>query len=184
MEQNCFHCNSSFSGRPDKKFCSTRCYQRHWYNRPSFPYERDCRACGKPFMVAERVDANRQHCSQACSKLAWRKGSIVWLRLHPEKTKQYGVTRKKKHPTIWRDKARDIRKQSLELLGGECVVCGVNNPNWLHIDYIPTCKGLRYRHSKTIKFIRDNLIYFRLLCANHHYELIMTGKIEGTTIVQ
>ena len=25
---------------------------------------------------------------------------------------------------------------------------------------------------------------FRILCANHHYELTLTGKIEGTDIVQ
>ncbi len=186
LERRCAHCSDPLPEkcRSDKKFCSTSCYQRHFLNRPTFPYERKCKSCQTKFVVSQRADANRQYCSQACSKLAWRKGSVVWLRKHPEKRKEYSTARKKRNPEIWRDKARVQRQETLRLLGGKCLVCGVSNPSWLHVDYIPTCKNDRYRHSKTLRFISDNLTLFRLLCANHHYELTLTGKIEGTDVVQ
>lgn len=184
MERKCQHCGADVVGRPDKRFCSSSCYQRHWYNRPPFPYDRKCRCCEKPFVVSERADANRQYCSQACARLAARKGSVVWLRLHPEKHAEYSRNAKNKNPHVWRDRRRRDRATILEILGGKCLVCGVDNPSWLHVDYIPTTKNERYRHSRTLKFVRANITLFRVLCANHHYELTLTGRIDGTDIVQ
>jgi hypothetical protein len=45
----------------------------------------------------------------------------------------------------------------------------------------PTC--LR-QGVATLRFTLANLKLFRILCANHHYELTLTGKIVGTDIVQ
>lgn len=109
---------------------------------------------------------------------------MTWHRLHPERVKEYHRTSKVRRPYVWRDRRRADRATILELLGGKCLVCGVVNPLWLHVDYIPTTKNERYRHSRTLKFTRENLTLFRILCANHHYELTLTGKIEGTDIVQ
>ena len=89
-----------------------------------------------------------------------------------------------KNPGMWREKHRAERSQAIALLGGGCVVCGVTNPNWLHIDYVPTTNGKPYRHPRHLKFIREHEADFRLLCANHHYELTLTGKIAGTPITQ
>lgn len=184
--RQCLHCGEALPDgcRPDKKFCSTRCSQRHWYERPAFPYDRACRACATSFTVATRDDANRQYCSRACAKLAARKGSLVWQRLHQERRPGYEANRRKKNTAFWRDQRRSERRRILEALGGACVVCGVSNPNWLHVDYIPTSKNERFRHSRSLKFVMPNIHLFRLLCANHHYELTLTGRIEGTAIVQ
>jgi hypothetical protein len=184
MERTCTQCGTSFTGRSDKQFCSTACYQRHWYKRLPFPYERQCKACGAPFIVQARADANRQYCRKECAVLAFRKGSQVWIRLHPEKYKEYNNNRLAKNSDYWRDQARSERRRIIDMLGGKCVVCGVTNPVWLHVDYIPTCKGDRFRHSKALKFVASHVHLFRILCANHHTELTITGKIEGTDIVQ
>ena len=141
-------------------------------------------ACGVEFTVSERADANRQYCSQKCAKEANRKASQTWQRLHPERRPTYEAARKSKHPDHWREQGRSERRRILEVLGGACVVCGVKNPHWLHVDYIPTTRNERYRHSRTLKFTLAHPELFRVLCANHHYELTITGKIEGTSIVQ
>lgn len=89
-----------------------------------------------------------------------------------------------KNPGYYKEKARRERMAIIQLLGGACVVCGVANPYWLHVDYIPTTRDLRYRHPRNVGYIRRNVKDFRLLCANHHYELTLTGRIEGTAITQ
>lgn len=63
-------------------------------------------------------------------------------------------------------------------------MCGVDNPFWLHVDYIPTSRGEQYRHPRHFKYVSEHLDDFRILCANHHYELTLTGRIEGTDITQ
>ena len=82
------------------------------------------------------------------------------------------------------EKSRADRLAILELLGGQCVVCGTDNPSWLHADYIPTTRSLRFRHPRHLAFMREHIEDFRVLCANHHYELTLTGRIEGTDITQ
>lgn len=148
------------------------------------PFSRACRVCGTDFLVAAPGDANRRYCSQACAKRAYAKGVGIWRELHPERLKEYGRERVKKNADVWKEQARSERRRILEALGGQCVVCGATNPSWLHVDYIPTTKGQPYRHSRTLKFTLQNLGLFRILCANHHYELTLTGAIEGTDIVQ
>ena len=182
--RKCLHCNNEVVGRPDKKFCSTRCYQRHWYDRPSFPYERKCKVCKRPFMVSDRSDANRKYCSQNCSRKAYAKGIKVWHELHPGKMREYRNRSEKKNVVRWREKGRKERAEILQLLGGSCIVCRVSNSVWLHVDYIPTTRTERFRHSRTLKFVSAHRDLFRILCANHHYELTLTGQIAGTDIVQ
>lgn len=124
------------------------------------------------------------HCSKECSKLANAKRVKTWNAEHPEAMKRYNANRKAKNPGAYRDKARRERIEIIEMLGGECVVCGASNPHWLHADFIPTQRNERYRHPRHIAFVRRNKEKFRLLCANHHYELTLTGAIEGTDITQ
>ena len=96
----------------------------------------------------------------------------------------YRANQLAKTPDYDRSRAREQRKQLIDLLGGRCIVCGVDNANWLHIDFIPGGRGLKYRHPRHYKYVSENLHLFRLLCANHHYELTLTGAIEGTGIIQ
>lgn len=178
----CLYCNKSVSAqRKTKKFCSVVCEQRYLRN---FPKERSCRHCGKMFPIVTRSDANRQHCSKACAKSHNAKRIKEWHDDNPEKMNQYNANRVSKKPTVWQEQRRKDRLTIIELLGGKCVVCGVNNPNWLHVDYIPTTRDQPYRHPRHLKYIREHLELFRLLCANHHYELTLTRKIDGTDITQ
>lgn len=180
----CGYCRASISGRSDKKYCNPRCAQRDRNNRQQMPFVRQCRVCQSEVTIAQPGDANRRYCSQKCAKRAYAKGIGIWKQLHPERLKEYGCERVKKNADLWKEKARLERKRILEALGGKCIVCEVANPVWLHVDYVPTTKGQPYRHSRTLKFTLDNLNLFRILCANHHYELTLTGRIEGTDIVQ
>jgi hypothetical protein len=107
-----------------------------------------------------------------------------WNKDHPESMKGYNQSRKAKNPSVWAEKHRQERLAIINLLGGKCIVCGVNNPNWLHVDYKPTTRNETYRHPRHYRFISEHAEFFRLLCANHHYELTLTGKIEGTEITQ
>jgi len=145
---------------------------------------RECRHCGKPFPLKSAADANRQHCSQRCAKAHNAKAIKDWKKSNPEYMPAYQKARAAKHPGMWLEKAKAERLQIIELLGRKCLVCGVSNPNWLHVDFIPTTRNCLYRHPRHLKYIRDNAKDFRILCANHHYELTLTGKIQGTNITQ
>jgi hypothetical protein len=179
----CSYCGEKTTAqRKTKKYCSNTCASRH---RRGFPKERKCKLCGNPFKLITRADANRQYCSQKCSKKANTKRIMDWNTKHLKERKQmYYENQKQKNPTIWQDKHRSERLEAIRLLGGKCVVCGVTNPNWLHLDYIPTTRGKSYRHPRHLAYIREHTNEFRLLCANHHYELTLTGRIEGSEITQ
>lgn len=179
----CLRCGQEVSAlrRNRKKFCSATCASRFRSDRPT---ERKCRYCDKPFAIITRGDGNRQHCSRACAKAHNTKRINTWHAENPGAMAGYNKTRLAKDPGAYRDKARRDRLESIRLLGGACVVCGATNPNWLHVDYIPTNKASPYRHPRHLSFVRRHLSDFRLLCANHHYELTLTGKIEGTEITQ
>ena len=167
--------------RKTRKYCSDLCASRA---RTGFPKERTCNQCGKTFQVLTRGDANRQYCTQKCSKKANSKNVKGWVDEHPGIMKQYNANRVAKNPKTWQEKWQKERLAILELLGGKCVVCGVVNPNWLHVDYIPTTRNKPHRHPRNIAYIRSHKEDFRLLCANHHYELTLTGAIEGMDITQ
>jgi len=179
---NCKKCGISvFGKRPDAQYCSDHCYNR----RSTFPdKERHCKECGTVFPIVNLSDANRRYCSGACAKRATTKQVKQWTEDHPEAMREYNSNRVAKNPGAWIEKSKRGRAESLKLLGGKCIVCGVDNPVWLHIDFIPTTRNVPYRHSRGVGYIRRNLHLFRLLCANHHYELTLTGKIEGTNITQ
>lgn len=178
----CVYCgNPTVATRSTKRFCSSICAQR--YAR-GYPKTRLCRLCGAEFKVITRGDCNRQYCSEACSKRANTKRLADWWNKHPGAMKRYNTTRVQKSPSVWREKCRAERLETIRLLGGHCIVCAVSNPNWLHVDYIPTTRNKPYRHPRHLAHIRKHLQEFRLLCANHHYELTLTGRIEGTAITQ
>ena len=182
MEIVCARCGVTAEAmRPTRRFCSDRCSRLAREQRDP---TRNCRHCGKQFDVVTRADANRQHCSKACSKRANRKRIKGWQQENPEAMRSYGRKWSAKNPGYYRDKARRERLAILELLGGRCVVCAVSNPYWLHVDYIPTTRDMPYRHPRNIGFVRRNMDDFRVLCANHHYELTLTGAIKGTSITQ
>lgn len=181
-QRTCQHCGVSFeSPRRTRRFCSRACANRSaWASEKS----RACQLCGKSFPLRSAADANRKHCSRACAKNTNAKKINTWLIEHPESVKEYRRRQIAKNPGIWREKARRERLESIRLLGGCCIVCGVTNTNWLHVDYIPTNRASPYRHPRHLAFVKRHLAEFRLLCANHHYELTLTGKIEGTDITQ
>ena len=184
MERSCLHCGAGLTGRPDKKYCNPKCAQRHKNGRQTMPFKRKCLVCETEIVIAQLGDANRRYCSQNCAKRAYAKGVSVWHKLHPERVGHYRAERVKKNADLWKDQARSERRRILEALGGKCIVCQAGNPSWLHVDYIPTTKGQPFRHPRTLRFTLANIGLFRILCANHHYELTLTGKIEGTEIVQ
>jgi hypothetical protein len=161
--------------RPDAAFCSDRCYDRRKRNPAT---QRACAFCGTAFPLRDLSDSNRRYCSRQCAKNASAKKVAQWKLDHPGYMEPYNARRLAKNPGAWVEKSRANRAEALRLLGGKCVVCGVSNPAWLHIDFVPGSKGLRYRHSRGIAFVRRNLSFFRILCANHHYELTLTGRIE------
>lgn len=171
-------------GRSDKRYCNPRCAQRRKNGRQQMPFSRKCRVCDAAVVIAKPGDANRRYCSQRCAKKAYAKGIGIWRELNKGKAKDYQAQRIKKNADAWKEQARSERRRILQALGGACIVCGVSNPSWLHVDYVPTTRNEQYRHSRTLKFTMENLRLFRILCANHHYELTLTGKIEGTPIVQ
>ena len=147
----CLHCGKVFeSQRRTRKFCSTACA-----NRSAWAAEktRNCRQCGKPFPLRSAADANRQHCSKACAKKSVQKSTLAFYERNPKAdyTGQVNTRRAAKNPGMWRDKHRGERAEAIGLLGGGCVVCGVTNPNWLHVDYKPTTNGKPYRHPRHLK---------------------------------
>ena len=178
----CGHCGLVFtSRRRSRRYCSTACSNRSAWAKEK---RRHCRQCGKVFALRNAGDANRQHCSTACAKRSVQKSTLSFCQRNPGYSVHVNERRIAKNPGMWREKQRNERRQAIELLGGACVVCGVTNPYWLHVDYVPTTNGKPYRHPRHLKFIRDHATDFRLLCANHHYELTLTGMIQGTTITQ
>ncbi len=180
--KTCEHCGKPFMAqRPTRRFCSVSCANRsEWSGSKT----RNCLQCGKSFPLRSAADANRKHCSRACAKKHNTKKIRTWQIEHPEKMEEYRKRRVAKNPGHNKERSRKYRLESIRLLGGCCCVCGVTNQNWLHVDYIPTNKASPYRHPRHLAFIKRHLADFRLLCANHHYELTLTGRIEGTEIVQ
>lgn len=145
---------------------------------------RACRHCATPFGIASRADANRQYCSRKCSRKGIEKSTLAFHQANPNAMNRYNQNRVVKNPGAWREKHRAERGLIFDALGGKCVVCGIANVNWLETDYAPTTRGKPFRHPRHPAFILANLKDFRLLCANHHRELTLTGKIEGTEIIQ
>lgn len=182
ITKDCVRCGKAFDAqRRTAKYCSPTCGSRE---RTNVPKQRACRNCGSTFPVITRADANRQHCSQRCAKSHNAKAIADWKAARPGYMKPYNEARKAKRPGEAREKWRQDRIAAIQLLGGRCVVCGVENQWWLHIDYIETTRGKPFRHPRHIRYIREHLAEFRLLCANHHYELTLTGAIAGTDITQ
>lgn len=178
----CQHCGVVFqSQRKTRKFCSRTCSNRSAWKVTK---TRQCRHCGQDFEVNGVRDANRQHCSRQCAKNHNAKRVRTWQQENPEQMKLYRARQLEKTPTLWRDKWRSERHAVIDLLGGACVVCGVTNPYWIHVDYIATSKGSQYRHPRHYAYVCRHPDEFRLLCANHHYELTLTGSIEGSGITQ
>lgn len=123
-------------------------------------------------------------CSETCRKTKNKAAQEKFKLRNPDKNKEYYKNRVKKNPNVWKEKNAKERLIIINALGGKCIVCGHNNKLHLHADYIPTMIGTGYRHPTHKRWVLDHIEDFRLLCANHHYELTITGKIEGTNIKQ
>lgn len=143
--------------------------------------ERTCTVCGRDYIAVAPL---QKTCSHECRKKLWEQNSWKFRGNNPDIMKVYNAKRKQKDPDVWKRKYEADRAMILAALGGKCIVCEVTNPNWLHVDYQPTMAGTGYRHPRHKKWVLDHLTDFRILCANHHYELTITGKIEGTDIIQ
>lgn len=178
----CSYCGGGVNAqRVTRRFCSTRCAQR---SARGWPKTRSCRHCGGDFEVRERADANRQHCSKQCAKKHNSKTVQEWLTDNPTAMKTYNKHRVAKNPRVWQQKARSERERIIALLGGACVVCGTRTLYWLHVDFIPTTRASRFRHPRHYAYVSRHRKQFRVLCANHHYELTLAGRIEGTDLIQ
>jgi hypothetical protein len=178
----CAHCGKQFeSQRITRKFCSRTCSNRSAW---AVTQTRACRHCGGDFPVNGVRDANRQHCSKECAKNHASKTVSTWQAEHAEMRAVYRANQLTKDPEYERKRWQDRRGRILDLLGGRCIVCGASNPAWLHVDFIPTGRDRVFRHPRHFRYVSEHLELFRVLCANHHYELTLTGRIEGTEITQ
>lgn len=143
--------------------------------------DRICVICKSKYKAVAPL---QKTCSEECRKTKNRQAQEKFKLRHPEKQKEYNENRKNKNPDVWKDKYQEERQEIINTLGGKCIVCDHDNPKHLHVDYIPTMIGTGYRHPRHKRWVLDNIKDFRLLCANHHYELTTTGEIEGTNIKQ
>jgi hypothetical protein len=141
-----------------------------------------CEECESVFLgtVVQKV------CSDECRATKAKKAQQHFKKKNPGKHREYNKNRLLKNPDAWKIAKQRERDSIIAALGGKCIVpgCGVTNPFWLHADYIPTMMGTGYRHPRHAGWVLRNLDKFRLLCANHHYELTLTGVIEGSNITQ
>lgn len=144
---------------------------------------RFCTICSNPYVAVAPL---QKTCSKECRKTKDRISQLRFKHKNPEAMRGYNTNRLIKNPNAWKDKNARERSEIITTLGSTCIVpdCGVINPLHLHVDYIPTMRGTGFRHPKYKKWVMDNIKDFRLLCANHHYELTITGKIENTNITQ
>jgi hypothetical protein len=163
-------------------FVEPRLHNMKHKNKPhmNIRYEKTCIVCEQQFMGT----IVQVTCSKECRKIRNNQSMQKFLREHPKAMQHYNETRKKKNPNVWKEKWNSDREEIIAALGGKCIVCPVSNISWLHIDYVPTMIGTGLRHPRHKRWVMDHLKDFRLICANHHYELTLTGKIEGTTITQ
>lgn len=167
--------------RSTRKYCSQDCERK---KRTGYPKSRACLHCTVTFQVLTRGDANRRHCSKECAKNHNAKRVGNWQRENLEVMRGYGSAWRNRNPDYYKARAGKKRQEILDLLGGACVVCGVTKPSWLHVDYVHGSRGLPFRHPRHLSYIEQHVEDFRVLCANHHYELTLTGRIEGTSIMQ
>lgn len=144
---------------------------------------RSCIICNSEY---DAVAPMQKTCSVECRKVHYASNRKRFHAKNPDSMKVYNRNRKAKNPNVWKDKYHADRNAVIKRLGGKCCVrkCGVKNPLHLHIDYIPTMIGTGFRHPRHKKWMLDNIKDFRLICANHHYELTITGKIVGSKITQ
>lgn len=141
-----------------------------------------CEVCGKDY----KGTIIQKYCSNPCQQISCRKQQKHFNNKNPDAMVQYNKNRVKRNPDVWRQKSKKDREDIISMLGGVCAVdkCNITKKEWLHADYIPTMNGTGLRHPRHKRWVLDHLEDFRLLCANHHYELTITGSIEGSNITQ
>lgn len=144
---------------------------------------RICTICSETYCAVAPL---QKTCSKECRRIKDNKHQQVFKENHPDAMKKYNENRVAKNPNVWKKKTSETRLEIVNKLGSQCCVenCEVTNPYHLHVDYIPTMIGTGFRHPRHKRWMLDNIKDFRLLCANHHYELTITGKIEGSIITQ
>lgn len=144
---------------------------------------RICTICSSEYKAVAPL---QKTCSKECRKSKNTTSRHAFHAENPDKQKEYYKNAVKRDPTLNIKRKKRDREEIIALLGGKCCVsyCEVCNPLHLHADYVPTMKNTGYRHPRHRKWMIDNIKDFRLLCANHHYELTITGSIERTNIKQ
>lgn len=144
---------------------------------------RICTICGSEYKAVAPL---QKTCSKECRAKKDKKHQEVFHSNNPGIMKSYNQTRREKDPDVWKRKYRRDRIEIFNALGGKCCVekCKTRNPLHFHFDYIPTMIGTGYRHPRHKAWVLEHLSDFRLICANHHYELTITGQIEGSPITQ
>lgn len=136
-----------------------------------------CRYCGKNVPAG---NSRRKYCSHAC-KVNW------WHRNHPSVTKNWKRKNKDRWNLISRRSYWKIRRRVLDLLGGKCVVCGIDDIRILQVNHLRGDGGdSRKRHgsqrsgdqTRLFREIVDGSLPredFDIRCANHNilyeYEL-------------
>lgn len=175
----CEFCPKEITGRSDKRFCSVACTQSSARRRHAGEPQRNraCLICKKAF----DIEGNKKYCSRKCSRRAAQKQTAAWRTANPGHMRVYNRNRPPGYDVT---KRAAYRLKAIEALGGRCVVCGIEDPLWLEIDFIETTRGKPHRHPRHANFVLQNLARFRLLCCNHHRELSTTGMIRGTDIRQ
>lgn len=100
--RGCF--NELTEKRPDARFCSDRCRNRHHYwtvRRPLRMVERDCCYCGRPMGF---VGVRKRYCSQRCATRAWRDTplSVEETPYWREYLRRFDVALRERTPENWR----------------------------------------------------------------------------------
>jgi hypothetical protein len=145
---------------------------------------RTCNWCGEPFVVPKtRGQGRRVFCSREHATLQYRDSKRKWQTMNPSNPR-YAKTPVVASPGLYVEKAWIERRHLIDFLGGKCVVCGIDNPRMLQLDYIPGRYTPKHghRHPRYPAYVRKHREDFQLLCANHHQEktwqdrLALTGR--------
>jgi hypothetical protein len=184
--KTCKVCNKEFTqiGVTTRLYCSEKCrVQKINEIRRAKTQKKlglkNCVYCGIEFQQ-RRID--NIYCSEKCAtKMFYKKHreeiidrTIVNIGIRKQKTMVQSEDTKIKK------KDRSYRLLLLKLLGGRCVICGIDIPEVLAIHHVipqgynrPT-DGMRYR-TYYEDYKKGKLL--RLLCANHHI-LLHRGKLN------
>ncbi|GAH81460.1 unnamed protein product, partial [marine sediment metagenome] len=99
--------------------------------------KKTCRECEEEF-TPDKFHPHQVYCSKSCK---W-----IWHGKH-------GKTGQKKL-----ERYHKLRLKALKILGGECAICGINNPHLLNIDHI--------NGKENDDFKKNNIPFLRMIVEN------------------